>query len=302
MKTKNRFSAPRYWPTWIGIGLLQLWAKLPWSLQCAVAKLLAFAAYHLAKRRRNIVNTNLKLAFPEWDTAERESKTKQVLFDNMLGLVETAKAYSRPPESFRSKTTFKNVEILQAAIDEGRGVLLLGAHYSHLDYGGSLLSMICSPNVIYRPNNNALMDHYIKQGRLSFIDNVIERSDMRSIAKTLKQGKIVWYPPDQDYGKKHSVYAPFFGVNAASIIATSRLVRFNKSPVVVMSVYRHENSDHYTLEFHAIDEEFPSGDDVKDATLVNQALEHCIRKAPTQYMWTHRRFKTQPEGRAKLYK
>jgi len=264
--------------------------------------LLAFAAYHLAKRRRNIVNTNLKLAFPEWDTAERESKTKQVLFDNMLGLVETAKAYSRPPESFRSKTTFKNVEILQAAIDEGRGVLLLGAHYSHLDYGGSLLSMICSPNVIYRPNNNALMDHYIKQGRLSFIDNVIERSDMRSIAKTLKQGKIVWYPPDQDYGKKHSVYAPFFGVNAASIIATSRLVRFNKSPVVVMSVYRHENSDHYTLEFHAIDEEFPSGDDVKDATLVNQALEHCIRTAPTQYMWTHRRFKTQPEGRAKLYK
>ncbi|MAZ89180.1 MAG: lipid A biosynthesis acyltransferase [Cellvibrionaceae bacterium] len=302
MEVEDRFSAPRYWPTWIGISLLRLWAKLPWSLQCAIAKLLAFAAYRLAKRRRNIVNTNLKLAFPEWDATERENKTKQVLFDNMLGLVETAKAYSRPPESFRSKTTFKNVDILQSAIDQGRGVLLLGAHYSHLDFGGSLLSMVCAPNAIYRPNNNALMDRYIKQGRLSFIDNVIERSDMRTIAKTLKQGKIVWYPPDQDYGKKHSVYAPFFGVNAASIIATSRLVRFNQSPVVVMSVVRHGNSDHYTLEFHALDEDFPSGDDIKDATIVNQALERCIRKAPTQYMWTHRRFKTQPEGRAKFYK
>ncbi len=301
MSKDTEFLTPQYWPTWLAIGLLKLWALLPWKLQYKVAQLLGFIAFHLARRRRHIVDVNLSLAFPEWDTKTRKQKVAEVLLNNMMGLVEAASVYQQPIDKLRHNTVIKGRDVLQHAIDQGRGVLLLGAHYSHLDLGGALVSLVCKPTAIYRPNNNPLMDRFIKRGRMTFMHNVVLRSDMRGIVKALKKGEVVWYPPDQDYGRSHAVYAPFFGVNASTIVATSRLVKFNQSPVVVMSVSRDSQYKRYTVEFESLPEAIPTGDDVKDATIVNRALEHCIRKAPTQYMWTHRRFKTQPEGRAKLY-
>ncbi len=301
MTKPTDFHAPKYWLTWFGIWSLQLWARLPWRLQYRIAQLLGFIAFYLARRRRHIVDVNLSLAFPEWSAEERKKRISEVLLNNMVGLVEATSVYQKPTEELRHNTTIKGQDILTEAIDQGRGVLLLGAHYSHLDLGGALVSLVCKPTAIYRPNNNPLMDAYIKRGRMKFMHDVVLRSDMRGIAKALKKGEVVWYPPDQDYGRSHAVYAPFFGVNASTIIATSRLVKFNQSPVVVMSVTRDGKNNQYTLEFESLPEAIPSGDDVKDATIVNQALERCIRKAPTQYMWMHRRFKTQPDGRAKLY-
>lgn len=301
MTHDTHFKAPKYWPTWFSIGLLQLWARLPWSLQYKIAQLLGFVAFHCARRRRHIVDVNLKLAFPQWSLNERKKQVRQTLFNNMLGLVEAANAYHKPAESYRDKTTFVGLEVLQSAIDEGRGVLLLGAHYSHLDLSGLLVSLVCHPSAIYRPNNNPLIDHYINKGRLTFMRSVIARTDMRKIARALKNSEIVWYPPDQDFGKSHSVYAPFFNTNASTITVTSRLLKFNQSEVVVMSCSRDDSRERYTIEFQKLSQPIPTGDDVIDATRVNEALENCIRKAPTQYMWTHRRFKTQPDGRAKLY-
>jgi KDO2-lipid IV(A) lauroyltransferase len=298
---KEKFYTPRYWPTWIMIFLFKLWAKLPWSGQYKIAQILSIFLGRLAKRRRNIVATNLQLCFPEWDAATQKQKTDEVMFNNTLGIVESISVYHRPVESYRAKLHVEGLDVLNAATAKGKGVLLLGAHYSHLDLGGALVSLVCDPYAIYRPNNNPLLDQYIINGRMSFMKGVIKRTDMRGIVKALKRNEIVWYPPDQDYGKQHAVFAPFFGVNAATITATTRLVKFNQSAVVMMSCYRNDDTGDYHLSFHQAPAEFPSGDDTLDATLINSALETCIRKSPTQYMWTHRRFKTQPDGRAKLY-
>ncbi len=181
-------------------------------------------------------------------------------------------------------------------------MILIGAHFSHLDFGAALISLVSEVIVIYRPNNNPVMDHFILKGRKNILKGVIQGDNMRAVIRALKNQEVIWYPPDQDYGEKHSVYVPFFGVNAATITATSRLVKFNDSPVLMLSYRRDDETGRYTMEFEAAPEGFPSGDEVKDARLINQALERNIRKAPTQYMWTHRRFKTQPEGKGKLYK
>ncbi len=296
------YYAPRYWPTWLAILFLNIWSLLPWSLQTLIARGLGRLLMMFASRRRHIVDVNLQLCFPEWDDATRQQKIKEVFFNNALGLVETSNAYRYSAETLRDKVVIEGLDVLKAAQDQQRGVLLLGAHYSHLDMGGALTAQACSPYAIYRPNNNPLMDKYIIDGRMSFMKGIIKRSDMRGIARALKKNEVVWYPPDQDYGRDHSVFAPFFGVNAATITATTRLVKFNQSPVVLLSCYRDNDSEKYHLTFRAPPEGFPSGDDTVDATLINKAIEDCIRIAPTQYMWTHRRFKTQPDGRAKLYK
>lgn len=301
LMSKNHHYLPRYWPTWLAIFMLNSWSRTPWLIQTGVARLLANLLMLVARRRRRIVEVNLRLCFPEWDEATHRQKVKEVFFNNALGLVETSNAYRCPAESLRDKVSFTGIEVLRAAQAQGRGVLLVGAHYSHLDLGGALASLVCDPYAIYRPNNNSLMDKYIVEGRMRFMKGIIHRADMRSIARALKRNEVVWYPPDQDYGRQHAVFAPFFGVNAATITATSRLVKFNQSPVVILSCYRDDNSGLYHVNFIAAPVDFPSGDETRDAELINKAIEDCIRKAPTQYMWTHRRFKTQPDGRAKLY-
>lgn len=293
---------PQYWPTWLTIGLMNLWARLPWKLQWIIAKGLSTLLFHFASHRRHIVEVNLRMCFPEWSLKEQRQQTKDVLFNNLYGLVETAVAYRKPPKAWHYDIKIHGLELLQKAKEEARGVLLIGAHYSHLDLGGAILGQVCEPCAIYRPNNNPVFDQYILSGRQRFLDSVIPRDNMRAIIKALKQQKIVWYPPDQDYGRKHSVYAPFFGVNAATITATSRLAGFNQSPVLIMSCYRDDSERCYHLGLHPSPKGFPSGDDTADAALINKALEDCIRRSPTQYMWTHRRFKSQPDGKAKLYK
>ena len=294
------FAAPAYWGTWLTITLLKLIAQLPWCAQYKLAQALGALLRLIAKRRRKIVEVNLRLCFPEWGEAEQKQKVKQVFFHNVLGFFEAANAYHHPITRYQPRVDIRGQDILKAAQAKGKGVLLIGAHYSHLDFGGALVSLVCEPTAIYRPNDNPLMDQYIIKGRMRFMKGVVKRTDMRGIVKALKKNEVVWYPPDQDYGKQHAVYAPFFGVTAATITATTRLAKFNDSPLVMLSYYRNDTTGRYQLEFSEPPAAFPSGDDTVDATLINAALEHNIRKAPTQYMWTHRRFKNQPDDK-KLY-
>ena len=116
--------------------------------------------------------------------------------------------------------------------------------------------------------------------------------------RSLKAGRILWYAPDQDYGIKHSVFVPFFGNPAATITATSRFAKVNDSAVLFFSHYRNDDNSGYHLEFSPILDNYPTGDDEKDATTINKLIEKAILKQPDQYLWLHKRFKTQAAGKS----
>jgi KDO2-lipid IV(A) lauroyltransferase len=112
----------------------------------------------------------------------------------------------------------------------------------------------------------------------------------------------VWYTPDQDFGLKQGVMAPFFGVPAATLTAQRRLVKLDQSAVMAVHFYRQDDRrPHYHMTLTPVLEHYPSADEVADATRINELLESLIRIAPTQYMWFHRRFKTRPNGMEKVY-
>ena len=121
------------------------------------------------------------------------------------------------------------------------------------------------------------------------------------MVRDLRKNRCIWYAPDQDFGRKGSVFVPFFGHPASTIVATSKMVKLNNSPILMLAHYRKPDNSGYIMEMTAMPE-FPSGDETRDAEMVNLALEKAIRKAPEQYMWVHKRFKTQPDGKQKLYK
>ncbi|KDE40113.1 Lipid A biosynthesis lauroyl acyltransferase [Nitrincola lacisaponensis] len=257
--------------------------------------------YLLARDRRHVTETNIRLCFPELSRAEQQQMVRDVFHHNGIGLMEAAMAWWAPDTWFRDRVTLKGKEHIDAALAKGRGVILLGAHFSTLDLGGLLFNFHYPVDAMYRRNNNPLLEQVITQGRKRFFGQVIERSDIRSVIRNLKKNHIIWYAPDQDFGLHQSVMAPFFGIPAATITATSRMVSLNQSPILMLAQHRREDGQ-YELELFPIIDPFPTGDDVQDATRINAEIERAIRKDPAQYMWVHRRFKSHPQGKNFLYR
>jgi KDO2-lipid IV(A) lauroyltransferase len=290
-----RFLLPAFWPVWIGIAFIFLLALLPWFVQKRLGDLIGWLSWQLVGQRRKDTLVNLRLCFPEKTEAEREQIARGVFRYTGRGIFETANAWFIPLEFYRRKIHFEGLELLQAAKAEGRGVLLLGAHYTSLDFGGALCSLYIPIDTVFRPQNNKLFEYMARRQRDRVYDWQIDHDNMRGLIKALRQGHVVWYTPDQDYGLRQGVFAPFFGVEAATITATARLARVNHSVVMFVHFYLREDGG-INMSFFPGPENYPSGDDVADASRVNQQLEFMIRRAPEQYMWYHRRFKTRPPG------
>ncbi len=218
-----------------------------------------------------------------------------------IGFIELGLAWWRNPEDLRHMIKIEGLEHFKEAHKKNKGVILLGAHFTTLDLAGSLLRLYIDVDPMYRKAKNPVFEHFMRINREKRFTNLIERSDIRSVLRALKSGRTIWYAADQDYGAKVSVFAPFFGIPAASIKATSRFAKMNDSPIIMFSHYRNIDGSGYTLRLQAIPENYPSGDDVVDATLINNILENAIRIQPDQYMWTHKRFKTKENDAHGLY-
>lgn len=299
-KKWSDFLAPKYWSTWLVIGFLRVLGLLPFAIGSSLGRGLGSLLYYMAKRRRHIVEVNIRLCFPELNEQEHSTLVKKVMQANAVGIVDAAWAYWGNIEKIKSVTTLKGFDLIARAQEKGKGVILLGAHFSTLDLGGLLFSFSGQQAaLVYRQHNNPLMDYMICKKRSRF-SRVIERKKFRDMLRTMRNNQCLWYAPDQDFGAKGAVFVPFFGQTAATITATTNMIGLNDSPIVMLSHHRRENDEGYIIEASTIDG-LPSGNEEEDARIINQAIEREVRKAPEQYMWVHRRFKTQPDGRHKLY-
>lgn len=281
-----------------------LFARLPTPLLTRLGARLGLAFWRLAPGRRHVAQTNLRLCFPDHSEQQTERLVREVFEGMGISVMETLWTWlgnqHKSPEHV-ARTQVEGLDILQHAAAEGRGVLLVGAHLMALDAIAAGLSKVAQIDVIYRYNKNPVIEWLMVRGRRRYFPNVIEREDARAILQSLKEGHILWYAADQDYGAKHSVFAKFFNVTAATITGTARLAKFRKSPVVIMSQHRDKQAHRWTIRFEAGPEEFPAGDPIEDAQAINDAIEKTVRRTPEQYLWLHRRFKTRPEGEARLY-
>lgn len=295
------FCSPKYWPAWIGVLFLRLIALLPFKLGLYVGGLIGAALYILIPKRRRVTDINTQLCFPELSPEERKQFVKDVFRDNAIGIVETSWAYWGKTSAFANKTTYEGLELIDEALKQEKGVILLGGHYSTLDLGGALLGINGCPLVtMYRRHNNPLMEEVIRRGRSNW-STPVERKNLREIIRQLRKNQVVWYGPDQDFGRKNSVFVPFFNQTAATITSTTKMVKLNDSPILCLQQRRRDDNSGYVITITPLDG-FPSGDETQDALLMNQSIERGIRKAPSQYMWVHQRFKTQPDGCENPYK
>ncbi len=292
---------PRIWGVRLGIGLLWLLVRLPHDWQLRLGRWLGRLLHAVARERRQITATNIRLCFPEYSVAARARLVRDTFESYGMSIFETGTAWLRGVDHLRSRATISGIEHIKAAQAEGRGVLIIGAHFSTIDIAGALVAPHLAMDVIYRPSRNPVFDHLIRTGRGRYFGAVLGKEDMRGIIRGLREGRAIWYAADQNYAKRHSVFAPFFGVQAATIRGTSRLVNMTGAAAVFCSHFREAGGQRYRIDFSPVLDNFPAAAEVDDARRVNQLIEAALANHPEQYLWLHRRFKTRPDGEPAIY-
>jgi len=291
--------SPRHWLGWIGVGIGWLAGQLPWQLQRMLGRLLGTLLYLAAPTRRRVARINFALCFPELDESARGKLAREHFAALGIGVFEFARAWWGSIAPLRRTVRIDGLEHLRAATADNRGALLVSGHFMNLEICGRLLCDHVPLAGMYRRHRGAVMEWAVLRGRLRYARAMFRQQELRPALRLLKDGGVLWYAPDQDMLGKDTVFAPFFGIPAATITATHQLARL--SGCAVLPFFHHREGDRYVLRIAAPLAEFPSHDAAADSARVNAAIEAMVREAPAQYLWIHRRFKRRPEGAPPLY-
>lgn len=295
------FLHPRYWLIWIGFGLLWLCVKLPYRFQIQLGRCLGRIALPFSSRRRKITEINLRACFPALTEAELQALVKRSFESAGIAIFEFGMGWWMPRARIQQLVQFEGKEHLENALSQGKGALIIVAHFMTIEIGGRALSEHISYDAVYRKHKNPLVDWLMHKARETRLKKAIARNDVRGFLKSFKENRPVLYLPDQDYGAKHSIFVPFFNIPAATITATTRIVKMSKAPVLPYFVYRRADGKGYVATLHPPLENFPTDDEYEDARRINSLIEQAILKSPEQYLWQHRRFKTRPHGEPSFY-
>ncbi len=298
--TKNLLH-PRYWLTWFGIGVLYLLVQLPYPVIYQLGKGLGLLSMKLVGKRKETARQNLQLCFPNLSKQACEQRLRDNFISTGLAIFETGMAWFWSDKRLQKHSSIVDDEYITQTQQAKQGVLLIGIHFLTLELGARILGMSHPGVGVYRPNDNPVMDYVQLKGRLKSNKYMLERNNTKGMVRALKEGELLWYAPDHDYGPKNSVFAPFFAVEKAATTKGSRILAKLGQAAIIPFTPKREKNGHYTVYVTKPLHDYPVDDELLAATFMNRAIEKEILRAPEQYMWLHRRFKTRPAGEAPLY-
>lgn len=284
----------------LGIYLMQKSAGLPLSWVRAIGWLLGQMLFVLVPARRHVVLTNLRLCFPELSERQRQRLARRTFVAFGQSWMDRGWLWHAPAETVARRL---KVHGALEELDGDAPTVLFGPHFYGLDAAATAIAMRVPRRYtsIYSQQADPEIDRWIKSGRLRFGDcRVFPRNaSLKELVGSLRQGDVFYLLPDMDFGPAESVFVPFCGVPTATVPSLSRFARLGRAKV--LTVLPRMTPEGYTVELSPAWRDFPSGDAVEDAALMNRRLEAYIADMPEQYYWVHKRFKTRPEGEPGLY-
>jgi len=293
--------APRNWPGWAGVGAIWLLGRLPRGLAVWLTEATGGMLYRLAGRRRAIAERNLERCFPDLEPSRRQAILRDHFRSVGRMLAETAWSWSRRDALIDRIGEVHGLGHVEAAERAGRGVLLVTSHVTCLEIGARVAARHVWGSGIYRPLGNEVLEWYQNRCRARFCRSMLGKRNLRAAIRLLREGGVLWYAPDQDFGPEQSVFVPFFGIPAATLLATHRLPKLTGCAVVMMFPCYDRATGKYHVEFLPRLEDYPSDDPAADLARINAMIEDQVRRFPEQYWWIHRRFKTRPDGEPPFY-
>jgi KDO2-lipid IV(A) lauroyltransferase len=258
--------------------------------------------------RREIALTNLRLAMPELSENERRALAHKHFQAYSRSVFERAILWWASEARLRRLIRIETSEGMPAdqvpvAGMTAKPTILLCPHFVCLDVGGASIAMEASASSMYVAQKNAVFDEVLRAGRARFKPvRLFTRQDgIKPILRALKEHLPYFMLPDMDFGEKDAEFVPFFGVPAATLTATARIAATTGAQVMPVIATFLPNYQGWRVKFYPVWDNYPGADMVAATRRMNEFIEERVREAPAEYFWTHKRYKTRPNGEPSFY-
>lgn len=281
-------------------GLMGLMARLPLRWVRGLGWALGQVLYCVVPQRRRVALANWAACFPELPQVQRQRAVRRHFVYFAQAWLDRGWLWGADAATVRQRLQLVGDV---AALQGDAPTVLFAPHFVGMDAGWTALTAhlprrFCG---IYAHQDNVVVDRWMEQGRQRFGQPhiVAKREGLRPLVSALRAGEPLYVLPDMDHGLGDSVFAPFFGVPAATLTSLPRFAKLGRAQVVPVTARL--TAAGYEVRIWPAWADYPTGDLLADVTLSNQRLEAMIRTMPEQYYWVHKRFKTRPPGQPSLY-
>lgn len=284
--------------------VVTLYALLNWlpyraALSLGVAG--GWLLYRLDGRHRRLVQDQLRMAFPDWPF----SRVREVAWNCYANFGRSAAEFARlgraDREAILGWVTVEGREHLDRAVAGGRGVLFVTAHLGNWELMGvvcNLLGYRLFP--VARPLDNPWLNRLVDQIRSrhgSIVVSKKEESAPRELIQALRDGDCVGILLDQNMAPYDGVFVEFFGRPACTAKGLALIARRTGAPILPAFIVRETDGRHRLIVQPPV--ELSRTRDLERDVVTNTArctavIEQMVRRYPDQWLWMHRRWKTQP--------
>ena len=282
-----------------GLGVLRVLSWLPYPIFRRLGEGLGGLAWRLAGKRRRVTQINLSRCMPALDEAAREALGLQSFRYQVRSFFDRSIVWFGSEARIRRLVRLEGMEHFEA--HRGRPVILLAPHFCGIDAGGMRFQIESVAASMYANQKSQLLSRVMTEGRSRFNGaRMFLRNDgLRPAVRALRDGVPFYFLPDMDLGPRDAVFVPFFGVPAATVTSVARLARMTGA--VVVPIVTTMDDAGYVARLYPAWPDYPDKDVVVATRRMNAFIEDRVREAPAQYLWSHKRFKTRPEGEPGFY-
>ncbi|TFW30657.1 LpxL/LpxP family acyltransferase [Duganella callida] len=285
------------------LGLMWLLHWLPLPLLGRIGKFVGNVLFVVMSPRRHITLTNLRLCMPELTEAERVQIARQHFQAYSRSILERSILWWAPEARLKRLIRLEPHGVIPVAAMTEKPTILLCPHFVCLDVAGAAIAMEASASSMYVAQKSPAFDKVLRDGRARFkpVKLFTRQDGIKPILRALRDKLPYFMLPDMDFGEKDAEFVPFFGIEAATLTATARIAATTGAQVMPVIATFLPDYQGYGVKFYPVWDNYPGDDMVAATRRMNAFIEERVREAPAEYFWTHKRFKTRPNGEPSLY-
>ena len=298
------FLMPKYWLTWVGLFLFYCLSWLPTRVLDLLANKLGDVAFRRNKKRFDIATTNLSLCFSDKSGDEIKEMAYEHFRAQARAYIQYAQLWWHPASRLEKRIDVVGLEQVEAVKAKGENAIILLCHSVALDVAIVALSMRIKASGPYKPVRSPLFNWLLANRRIRFGGIIFTREDgLRPLIKSIRGDRVLIYLADEDLGGcSRSEFAPFYGVQKATVPVLGRLAKTTHAKVFACISYYDSDRLRYVVKVLPCIESLDGEDELTDTQAMNTAIEQAVDHCPAQYLWTLRLFQTRPNNKPSAYK